>query len=476
MKKLWLLLALGLLMIVACQATPTPTPTRLPLTDSDCEEEETSSACGLPGVSTPTETPMPVCTPPACALGEEYYCAGECPGGCGTTCATPTPLPTGPIQIVYSEADQLKIILDNSEPQTLTTGGPDTVIGFSPDGHRVLFQRALPPSPAGLSRSELRLIDIDGQNERRLLGPEDLPTEQGVPMGGESTVTLERFPERIAWQPGGNLIAFTTHLDADINVPKNDLWTLNLTDGKLTQILDEGQGGAFAFSPDGQWLMIGGVDKIVRVKIDGTQYTNLVNFQAVNTASEYAFRPQPVWPPDQNSYALALVSSPEPFNETPSATLWKLPIEGEAEELTTLTGEFLYYAMEDRIWSTQRDLMAYVQDGQLYLAKSDGSAAEPYAQGVNEFIEWVPGTHNFVFTQGRIPEFYLGAPGQEPQRLVLVGDATSIMEIRWADPQTFVYRALSGDSKILQLGYLDKPHRQLTIVPGTDPIAFDVYP
>jgi hypothetical protein len=30
----------------------------------------------------------PVCTPPACKPGEEYYCPGECPGGCGTICVT----------------------------------------------------------------------------------------------------------------------------------------------------------------------------------------------------------------------------------------------------------------------------------------------------------------------------------------------------------------------------------------------------
>ena len=53
--------------------------------------------------STPTQTPtstlesryMIMCTPPACAIGtsETYYCAGVCNGGCGTTCATYTPLP-----------------------------------------------------------------------------------------------------------------------------------------------------------------------------------------------------------------------------------------------------------------------------------------------------------------------------------------------------------------------------------------------
>ena len=39
----------------------------------------------------PTYTPYVMCTPPACQADEVYYCPGECLGGCGTTCATPTP-------------------------------------------------------------------------------------------------------------------------------------------------------------------------------------------------------------------------------------------------------------------------------------------------------------------------------------------------------------------------------------------------
>lgn len=49
--------------------------------------------------ATPTNTPIityyMVCTPPLCAINtdEAYYCPVNCPGGCGTTCATYTPTP-----------------------------------------------------------------------------------------------------------------------------------------------------------------------------------------------------------------------------------------------------------------------------------------------------------------------------------------------------------------------------------------------
>lgn len=45
---------------------------------------------------TPSPTPIIMCTPPACPSGQVYFCAlGNCPGGCGTTCANPTITPVG---------------------------------------------------------------------------------------------------------------------------------------------------------------------------------------------------------------------------------------------------------------------------------------------------------------------------------------------------------------------------------------------
>jgi hypothetical protein len=55
---------------------------------------------------TPTPTPtatagcMVMCTPPACGPDEVYYCPEICPCGCGTECATRTPVPTAGSQPV----------------------------------------------------------------------------------------------------------------------------------------------------------------------------------------------------------------------------------------------------------------------------------------------------------------------------------------------------------------------------------------
>ncbi len=42
----------------------------------------------------PADSQQPICTPPPCAVNEDYNCPDECPGGCGTICATHTPSAT----------------------------------------------------------------------------------------------------------------------------------------------------------------------------------------------------------------------------------------------------------------------------------------------------------------------------------------------------------------------------------------------
>ncbi len=65
---------------------PTVTPTQVP-----------------PPTPIPTATPVIMCTPPLCNEGEVYYCEGDCPGGCGVRCATPTP-PAAPTPFFSPQA------------------------------------------------------------------------------------------------------------------------------------------------------------------------------------------------------------------------------------------------------------------------------------------------------------------------------------------------------------------------------------
>lgn len=92
MKRIRPLLILLIIVstVAACSlptlSSPTSTlsPTRTPI-------PPTQSPTNTP-VITPTNTLMPFCTPLVCTQNESFYCpSGDCPGGCGTVCATNTP-------------------------------------------------------------------------------------------------------------------------------------------------------------------------------------------------------------------------------------------------------------------------------------------------------------------------------------------------------------------------------------------------
>lgn len=93
---------------VACTAVPeeaaTVAPTRVMGVVTDTAVPPTPTATNTPEtVSSPT--PAPMCTPPACTENEVYFCPGECPNGCGTVCATPTPDNMGPAPTTWAELE-----------------------------------------------------------------------------------------------------------------------------------------------------------------------------------------------------------------------------------------------------------------------------------------------------------------------------------------------------------------------------------
>ncbi len=448
-----LLLLLSLVLVWGC--TPTPSPPAATLTPTIVPSTPTPTALAL------TETPQPVCTPPACGPDEVYFCPDTCPGGCGTTCATPTPAPgagSPAATIAYAAQGNLWIVTEAGDSLQLTAAGSDRRPRISPDGRALLFEREVPPGPADLPRFELWVIDTDGSDARRLVGPDDLPGEMGTPMGASEEVKLDRLPAQIAWLPGGDRVAFNSEIYYGYGAPAPEgLWTVDVASGALTQVLPVGEGGVFAYSPDGAALLVATPTSISMMNADGSNRRTLVTFDFVNTASEYAYVPMPAWAPD-GSYALALISSAEPFGEEqPSGDLWRLPREGDAMLLGTLPGRFLFNTMDARLFSPDLSQLAYVLSengaaGTLYVAPADGSQGAPYTGGVFEFLAWGPGGQRFTFLNADPQLPYLGEVGQEPVAILAPEGDVRIGELRWLDAGMLVYTTGRPPTFTLKMG------------------------
>ncbi|NLF03370.1 MAG: hypothetical protein GX601_20605, partial [Anaerolineales bacterium] len=343
-NRRWLkvFVALGCLVgsLLACY---NPTPTAEPSSSPAPEPTETpEQAVASPVPEEPTSAPSP--TAEDATLAPEPIVSPEVEG----------------FVIAYTKGGSLWLSEDGAAPRQLTSGGLDGRPILSPDGQWVVFEREAGVGAMGLPRFDLWVVGVDGSDLHRLVAVADLPGETVTASDSDDEILLDRVPMQVAWLPGSNALAFNTQLMVEHGMaPKDDLWRVGVDSQGLTQVLPDGQGGVFAFSPDGAHLAVSTPSEVSMMNADGGNRRALVDFDFVDTASEYAFYPMPAWAPDGSS-ALVAISSPEPFSDAiPTADVWRLPVDGAALQLATLSGTFLFSAMGDSLWSADRTRVGY---------------------------------------------------------------------------------------------------------------------
>jgi hypothetical protein len=421
----WLMAALILgVLLAACTPPPTPSPTSLVL-------EPTPTAT--------TETLIP----PA---GQAGLVVAWVDGG---------------NLVVWREGDSL--------PRRISAGSAIRPL-LSPDGARVVFTRG----PQGQALS-LWAAGVDGVAERELAGPDLLATEEDI---GDFT----RQIGQVAWLDARTVL-FNT-----LRVPRgpgpgggksDDLWRADVLTGETARLLPDGQGGDFTLSPDGTRLALvtpgryGETLGLIRaVDVDGQPIADLLRFDAVSTASEYAFYPEPHWLPDSAALRVAIPHAdliyPPAEGETPrTVALWRLTFDAEPDgsrpELETLGTVPATFFGQPR-WSADGAWLTYLrQEGAftenrltLVLAAGDGSEPTDVVTGsAGELAPpaWAAG--GFTYTAGQPGELWRVVPGQPPRRFPAEGEAA--YALHWVDDRTAIYATAPAAPFELRLASLDDP-------------------
>ena len=348
----------------------------------------------------------------------------------------------GLLTVVYSQTGDLWVTIGFNAPRQITSGHFDQYPMISPDGSKILFQRDVESGTAELYRYELWVINTDGSDERLLISAADLPGQMGYAMEAEEETMLDRLPQQVAWLEDSRRIAFNTLLEAGYGVISfYDLWIADTETGAVTRLLEDGDGGSFAYSPDGSKILVSNPNSVSLVNADGSERRQLVSYPFVNTASEYAYNPQPVWAPD-GSYGLVAIASEEPFFADPYITLWRLPLSGEATVISTLPDMNLFSTMDDKLWNAARTALAYTDiEYTLHLATLAGESLQSYGSA-DQFYGWSSDDRYWLLSLSS--EIILTGIDMEPTPLEMPeGDSSDWFEVKWVSGTDYV--VLSGN-------------------------------
>lgn len=356
---------------------------------------------------------------------------------------TPTRAPQAPAansgRLAYVSAGQLFLAdLDLSSgapalatpPLRLTEGADVSKLLFAPDGRNIAY---LTNDGGGVN--SLHVVSLDGRATRQLVDSALLPIGAGREGAG-----LQVLIDRIQWVPEGTALFFNTALVNPAGPGRQsqeDLWTVTL-DGELSQPLAPGAGAGAFLILDAQHALLGQTEAILQADLAGGETQTALAFPRVNTASDYAYYPEPQ---ATTGGVFVAVPAADPWQEDALTNLWRIPARGEALPLGTLANVLI---VDPVVWSDLGDRLAFVQQPQtagpqlprLLLADGAGGDAEPYTGGEGlSFFAWSPQSTSFLYAGAGF--YAVGRAGEPPRQVVLPAGQQADTAV-WASEDSFL--------------------------------------
>jgi hypothetical protein len=318
------------------------------------------------------------------------------------------------------------------EPRQLVDSSDVQLPFISPDGQKVAYLAG------GGEENERHVIDLDDGDDTTLVNSaDDLPLA-----AEEDSDDVAVLIGQVQWLADSQTLAFNTDVSNLVGpgfASQEDLWTVTL-DGELTEQFEAGTGGgAFDISEENRVLM-GQTEAVVRARLGGGEPETVIEFDFINTASEYAYYPQPQWTAD-GGRAYVAIPSQEQFAPRASTALWRIPATGPAEPLEILLGNTLFNPV---VWSPDGSVLAYVFLDMgtsnplpvLMLAEASGHSRSPYADGQQlTFHGWSQNEDHFLYAGNGF--YAIGEVGELPMEIV-VPDNQQAVAGQWITETTFV--------------------------------------
>ena len=378
--------------------------------------------------------------------GGEQYTRAEDVDSVAEAEAPPTPTPIPPILeegfgiLAFIDNGALfaaKLDLTKNPPQLaseaiqLADGVNVQTLSISPDGRRIAF------ISGSSEANSLNVVNTDGQDLRTLLISNELPSDIS-----QSSTDLAILVDQITWLPDSTTVAFNTAV-GNLSGPgiqsQEDLWTVTL-DGEMAQPFPAGTGGGtFVLSMNNK-VLLSRSDNIARADMDGSNSEMILQFEPVNTASEYVFYPVPQQAGEGETFAF--IPDAEPWLPGAWTTLWQIPGSGPAGQLGSIDGVTLF---DPVLWSPDGSRLAFIQQTadqdatamiRLVIADGKGINANPYAGGDMLALHgWGSDSTNFLYSGNG---FYAVGRVNAPPVQTLLSPGQQVSDAQWLTDETFV--------------------------------------
>lgn len=388
----------------------------------------------------PTVTPEP--TPTAAAI---IYPPYDCPVEPAATVPNSS---TDEVDVFYLGSQGIYHWQEISGRNDLIVPAGNIIgLQMSDDGQFVAY---LQMDDAAAGSISLRVFDADGETNRLLLSEAEF---RGF--HNESDAVVVR-PWLITFVPNSHTLALSTirydlvdgNIEGITAHRYDDLMLIDVNSGEVTHLLSPGAGGDFYYSPDGQQIALVNDSSLSLMNSDGSNLRqNVITWQPLGITHDY-YRPEPAWLPDSQSLLIAAANAEDNidafYNPDASSTIFRVPVDGEPESITTMVGAPLgpSFSPDGRRVAFDRvgnENLPYA----LHIAAVDNAWNVVYAtgQGLN-FNGWLPDSSGFVFRALRdAPQ--LGRLCQEPNPLPLPEMADSadsfVRWIEWIDDSRFLF-------------------------------------
>ena len=353
-----------------------------------------------------------------------------------TETTEPTITPPSILRVAYIQAGNVWLWTEGVGAVQLTHGGQAVDVKISDDGLVVAFEKEF-----SYSEYELWAVNSDGTNERSLFDLNDFAAL--LLMDG----AIGTAAYQVDWVPGTHTLAFNTRplFEGPGLISDNNLHLIDADTMEHTELLPNGQGGMFYYSPDGTHIAIVTPESINLVNADGLLRREMISYPNIYTYSEYAYYPTPLWLPDSSALMVAIPPQ-DPLGDVSAPTaLWRLPVDGTAAVLVqnVVTAPFFISPVTFSPDGSQFIHLTHIGDEtsnrrNLHITALDGSSTSIYASGEIWFSGWSPDSSHFAYSLGTPTNMQLGAVGSGSGPLT---DTAIVTDVFWVSENDILFEA-----------------------------------